>query len=76
MFVLIVVSIGITSWMPTARIVRGDVIALKEREFVLAARSIGTTDRKIIWRHILPNVLSPILVSADTKIGERTFGRI
>jgi len=68
MFVLIVVSIGITSWMPTARIVRGDVIALKEREFVLAARSIGTTDRKIIWRHILPNVLSPILVSATLGI--------
>ncbi|MDA7550299.1 ABC transporter permease [Rhodobacteraceae bacterium] len=68
MFVLIVVSIGITSWMPTARIVRGDVMALKEREFVLAARSIGTTDRKIIMRHILPNVLSPILVSATLGI--------
>jgi len=68
MFFLIVVSIGITSWMPTARIVRGDVIALKEREFVLAARSIGTTNRKIIWRHILPNVLSPILVSATLGI--------
>ena len=68
MFVLIVVSIGITSWMPTARIVRGDVMALKEREFVLAARSIGTSDRKIIMRHILPNVLSPILVSATLGI--------
>ena len=68
MFVLIVVSIGITSWMPTARIVRGDVIALKEREFVLAARSIGTKDRQIILRHILPNVLSPILVSATLGI--------
>ena len=68
MFVLIVVSIGITSWMPTARIVRGDVMALKEREFVLAARSIGTTYRKIIMRHILPNVLSPILVSATLGI--------
>ena len=68
MFVLIGVSIGITSWMPTARIVRGDVMALKEREFVLAARSIGTTDRKIIMRHILPNVLSPILVSATLGI--------
>ncbi|HCI20299.1 MAG TPA: peptide ABC transporter, partial [Alphaproteobacteria bacterium] len=64
MFVLIVVSIGITSWMPTARIVRGDVLALKEREFILAARSIGTSDLRIILRHILPNVLSPILVSA------------
>ncbi|MGY9050190.1 peptide ABC transporter [Puniceibacterium antarcticum] len=64
MFVLIVAVIGITSWMPTARIVRGDVLALKEREFILAARSIGTTPFKIIQRHLLPNVLSPIMVSA------------
>ena len=68
MFVLIVVSIGITSWMPTARIVRGDVLALKEREFILAARSIGTSDSRVILRHILPNVLSPILVSATLGI--------
>ena len=68
MFILIVFAIGVTSWMPTARIVRGDVLALKEREFILAARSIGTTDAKIITRHILPNVLSPILVSATLGI--------
>ena len=63
-FVLIVTLVGITSWMQTARIVRGDVIALKEREFVLAARSIGTPPRRMITRHLLPNVLSPIMVSA------------
>ena len=63
-FILIVIGIGITSWMQTARIVRGDVIALKEREFVLAARSIGTPPRRMITRHLLPNVLSPIMVSA------------
>lgn len=63
-FILIVTGIGITSWMQTARIVRGDVLALKEREFVLAARSIGTPARRMITRHILPNVLSPIMVSA------------
>ena len=62
-FILIVFVIGITSWMQTARIVRGDVLALKEREFVLAARSIGTPDRRLITRHILPNVMSPIMVS-------------
>ncbi|WP_293573214.1 ABC transporter permease [Phaeobacter sp.] len=67
-FVLIVCLIGITSWMPTARIVRGDVLAIKEREFVLAARSIGTKPGKIISRHILPNVLSPIMVSATLGI--------
>ena len=67
-FILIVASIGITSWMPTARIVRGDVLAIKEREFVMAARSIGTADSKLITRHILPNVLSPIMVSATLGI--------
>lgn len=64
MFVLIVGVIGLTNWMPTARIVRGDILALKEREFILAARSIGTSSGAIIRRHLLPNVISPIVVSA------------
>lgn len=67
-FLLIVFIIGITSWMNTARIVRGDVLALKEREFVLAAKSVGTPAPRIITRHILPNVLSPIMVSATLGI--------
>ena len=67
-FMLIVFVIGITSWMQTARIVRGDVLALKEREFVLAARSIGTRSGPMILRHILPNVMSPIMVSATLGI--------
>ena len=67
-FLLIVFVIGITSWMQTARIVRGDVLALREREFVTAARSIGTRRRRIITRHVLPNVLSPIMVSATLGI--------
>ncbi len=67
-FLLIVFIIGITSWMQTARIVRGDVLALKEREFVLAAKSIGTPPSRIITRHILPNVLSPIMVSATLGV--------
>ncbi|MDQ2095408.1 ABC transporter permease [Rhodalgimonas zhirmunskyi] len=64
MFILIVCVIGVTSWMQTARIVRGEVMAIKEREFVLAARASGTKSRGIILRHLLPNVLSPIMVSA------------
>jgi peptide/nickel transport system permease protein len=67
-FILIVIAIGLTSWMQTARIVRGDVLALKEREFVLAARSIGTPPRRMITRHLLPNVMSPIMVSATLGI--------
>jgi peptide/nickel transport system permease protein len=67
-FILIVFAIGVTSWMQTARIVRGDVLALKEREFVLAAKSIGTPPRRMITRHVLPNVMSPIMVSATLGI--------
>lgn len=67
-FLLIVVAIAVTSWMNTARIVRGEVLTIKEREFVLAARSIGTPSRRIITRHILPSVLSPIMVAATLGI--------
>ncbi len=67
-FLLIVTAIGATSWMQTARIVRGEVLAIKEREFVLAARSIGTPAHRMVMRHVLPNVLSPIMVSATLGI--------
>ena len=63
-FILVVFIIGLTSWMQTARVVRGDVLSLKEEEFILAAQSIGTRKRKVITRHILPNTLSPVMVSA------------
>jgi peptide/nickel transport system permease protein len=69
-FTLIVFAIGITSWMQAARIVRGEVLALKEREYVLAARSIGATPRRIIIRHILPNVVSPVMVAATLGVAE------
>ena len=67
-FILIVGVIGITSWMNTARIVRGDVLSLKEREFVMAARAIGAPSGRIITHHVLPNVLSPVMVSATLGI--------
>lgn len=63
-FLLIVFVIGITSWMNTARVVRGEVLALKEREFVTAADALGSKTNRVMFFHILPNVLSPILVSA------------
>lgn len=69
-FTLIVFAIGITSWMATARIVRGEVLTLKEREYVLAARSIGARPRRIILRHILPNVVSPVMVAATLGVAE------
>jgi peptide/nickel transport system permease protein len=63
-FILIVGGIGVTSWMHTARIVRGDVLAVKRQEFVLAAQASGMRARRIVVKHVLPNVLSSILVSA------------
>jgi peptide/nickel transport system permease protein len=69
-FLLIVFAIGVTSWMHAARIVRGEVLALKEREYVLASRSIGATPRRVILRHILPNVVSPVMVAATLGVAE------
>ncbi len=63
-FLLIVSVIGLTSWMQTARVVRSSVLVVKEQDFILAARSIGTRERRIVSRHIVPNILSPVLVSA------------
>ncbi len=65
----IMVVIGLTSWMEPARLVRAEFISIKEREFVTAARALGASDGRIIFRHILPNGLSPILVSATMGIG-------
>lgn len=67
-FALIVIIIGGTSWMQTARIVRGDVLKIKEEEFILASQSLGTRPRRIITRHVIPNVLSPVIVAATIGI--------
>ena len=62
-FILVVAIIGVTSWMQTARVVRSDVMAAKQRDYVLAAHSIGTPNRRVIIRHILPNVMSVVMVA-------------
>ncbi|MGN7294127.1 ABC transporter permease [Rhizobium sp. SAFR-030] len=67
-FILIVFVIGITSWMHTARIVRGDVLSVKSQEYIVAAKSSGMREYRIVLRHILPNVLSSIMVSATLGI--------
>ncbi len=66
--VVIVLIIGITNWMYLARIVRSQFLSLKEHEFVLAARAIGTKNSEIIFRHILPNTIAPIVVSATLGV--------
>ncbi len=68
-FLLIVLVIGILNWMSTARLVRAAFLSLKQKEFVEAARSIGATDRRIIVVHILPNAMSPVLVTATVGVG-------
>ncbi|MDD3296359.1 MAG: ABC transporter permease [Candidatus Omnitrophica bacterium] len=60
---IIMAVIGLTSWMGVARLVRAEFLSLKEREFILAARCVGASNFRIIFRHILPNALSPVLVS-------------
>jgi len=60
----IMVVIGLTSWMGVARLVRAEFLSLKEREFVLAAKAIGVSDKRIIFKHILINSLAPVFVSA------------
>lgn len=64
-----VLVIGATTWARLARVVRADVMSLRERDFVTAAQSIGVKDARIIWRHILPNVLGPVIVLASLGIG-------
>ncbi|MEM7093573.1 MAG: ABC transporter permease [Actinomycetota bacterium] len=63
-FILVVVIIGATSWMSVARIVRSDVLGIREEEFVIAARSVGTRTSGILSRHVLPNVMSSIIVAS------------
>jgi peptide/nickel transport system permease protein len=60
----IMIVIGLTAWMGVARLVRAEFLTLKEREFVLAARAVGASDFRIIFRHIMINGMSPVFVSA------------
>ncbi len=64
----IMAVIGLTSWMGVARLVRAELLSLKEREFVTAARALGAHDLRIIFRHLLPNAMAPVLVSATLGV--------
>ena len=65
---LVFVAIGLTSWVTVARLVRGQLLALKETEFVEAARAIGVSDRRIVTKHLLPNGMGPIIVAVTLGI--------
>lgn len=66
---LLVLLIGVTGWFGTSRLVRAEVLTLRERDFVAAARALGAGPTRIILRHVLPNVAAPIIVSAALGIG-------
>jgi peptide/nickel transport system permease protein len=66
---LIVAVLGLTLWPSTARIVRGEVLSLREREFVQAARALGYSRRRIVLKHLIPNALAPVIVAATLGIG-------
>jgi peptide/nickel transport system permease protein len=64
----VMVVIGITSWMGTSRFVRAEFLSLRERDFAQAAKALGVNDSRIIFRHILPNALAPVFVTATLDV--------
>jgi peptide/nickel transport system permease protein len=67
------IALIVFGWMGYARIIRGDILSLKERDFIMAARVIGVKDSRILFRHILPNAIFPTLVLASLAIGDVTL---
>lgn len=66
----VIIAIGLLSWMPISRIVRGEVLSLMNREYVQAARAVGARAPRILFRHLLPNAMAPIIVQATLGIAE------
>lgn len=66
---LIVLVLGLTQWPGTARLVRGEVLSLRERDFIQAAKALGYSGPRIVLRHVIPNVLAPVVVAATLGIG-------
>jgi peptide/nickel transport system permease protein len=64
----IMIVIGATSWMGTCRFVRAELMALREQDFVRAARALGLSDARVIFRHMIPNAIAPVLVSATIAV--------
>ncbi|MEZ4868708.1 MAG: ABC transporter permease [Caldilineaceae bacterium] len=73
-FQMVVFALSITSWVGTARLVRGQVLSLREKEFIEAARCLGAKQRGVVFRHLLPNILSPLLVAVTFGIPGAMFG--
>ncbi len=70
----VILILGVTSWLGIARLMRGQLLSLREKEYVEAARCIGASEWHIIWRHLLPNAISPLLVAVSFGIPAAIFG--
>ena len=66
---LVVIVLGLTGWMPVARLVYGEVRALSARPFVEGAAALGASGRRVLWRHVLPNAMTPVIVAAALGVG-------
>ena len=64
----LIIVLGLTAWFDTSRLVRAEVLSIKDREMVVAARALGATDLAIVKRHVLPNVLTPVIVAATLGV--------
>lgn len=69
-YLLLVLVLGLTQWPATTRLVRAEVIGLRERDFVVAARALGFSRRRIVLRHLIPNALAPVLVTTTLGVGD------
>ena len=67
---LVILVLGGTSWMGISRLARAEILGLQERQFILAARSLGLHPLRILWRHLLPNALTPVLVQTTLAVGD------
>jgi peptide/nickel transport system permease protein len=68
-FGVVVLLLGLTGWMGVSRLVRGEVLRLKDQEFVQAAVATGASRGRLLWRHLVPNTLGPVLTSAALRMG-------
>src|SRR5436309_1977580 len=66
---VLILIIGLTGWFEVSRLVRAEVLSVMQREYVLAARALGAPGFRIVWRHVLPNVLNPVIVAATLGVG-------
>jgi len=66
---VVVIAIGTTVWASYARVVRADIMSLRQRDFIMAAQAVGSTSGRVMFRHLIPNVLGPVVVLASLSIG-------